>query len=139
MSQWTHINGSIRIDHIQQLAPPIPFGEIFKTAHYDDPDAKWNECNVPCGSEGSLQVNVWTNPDKSCLAVYTVNVFGDLRDYDNVDEVREWFRSIVKNPGLIIRDAVLTCNVEFHGIYTFIYQGRDEPILEYKEIFSNKA
>jgi len=131
MSKWSHINGSIRVDGLGGLIPKPLFGDLFKTVEYDDPEEKWDECNVPCGREGSIQVNIWQNLDPSCMAQYTINVFGDLRDYSDVQEVSDWFEKIVKKSGLMIRSAVLTCNVEFDAIHTFVYVSDDEPIKVY--------
>jgi len=131
MSQWSHINGSIRVDGLGGLIPKPLFGDLFKTVDYDDPEEKWDECNVPCGSEGSVQINIWQNPNPSCMAQYTINVFGDLRNYSDVQEVANWFEKIVKKSGLLIRSAVLTCAVEFNALHTFVYVNNDEPIKVY--------
>ncbi len=111
VSQWTHVNGSIRIDALRIQGVPEPnLKELFQTRdyeHYDDP------CNVPCGSEGSIDVSIWENPSENALAAYAVGIFGDLRGYDNEKEIVEWFTDIVENKDLMIRDAIISINIEY--------------------------
>lgn len=65
---------------------------------------------LPFGSEGSLQISVWTNPDGSSAAKYTISIFGDLRDYDSVDEIEKWFQRSCKRGSL--RQAACHCEIE---------------------------
>ena len=127
MSRWTHINGSIRVDGIHGITPMLNFKEIFKTASYEDDETKWEVCNVPKGSEGSIEINVWTNPTKSSLALYTINIWGDLRDFgtkEDIDGVRDWFTKTCKKLGPI-RQAILQINDE---------NEENSCVLTYKEI-----
>lgn len=71
-------------------------------------DGKRNCFNMPCGSKGTLQKVVWTNPEKSCTAAYTVSVFGDLRDWYDIDVIVDWFKRIVTSEDLWVRSAVIT-------------------------------
>ena len=71
------------------------------------------------GSEGSLQISVWDNPDKNCANAYTVSIFGDLRDHDNPQEIINWFKSKINN--LWIRQAVITVSNEWNGTFTWTY------------------
>jgi hypothetical protein len=121
MSQWAHVNGSIRIDGITGLLPNPDFKSMFRTCNYEDPEDKWKACNVPKGSEGSLKINIWQNPDDSCMARFTINIFGDLRDYENKDEIKNWFTDICTKHDLMIRDAVLTCDIEYNSISVFTF------------------
>lgn len=108
MSRWTHINGSIRVNSFRVLGVEIDFWSIFKTCDYGDGEDEWEFCNVPCGSEGSIQVNIWTNPSINDMAAYTVNFFGDLRDFGgkkDIDSVKEWFNNTCNK--LNIRQAVI--------------------------------
>lgn len=75
---------------------------------------------MPTGSEGSLQRLVWENPDKSCMASYTVTVFGDLRDYDDQQAIREWFDGVCEK--CFIRQAVCNCMVDGTS-YTWEWKG----------------
>lgn len=88
---------------------------------YDHPDDY-----VPFGSEGSLQRTVWVNPCRSHAARYTVTVFGDLRDYDDVDAIHRWFdRSCERG---MLRQAVCHVNVE----------GRESATWEHDFVFSDR-
>jgi hypothetical protein len=40
---------------------------------------------LPMGSEGSLNMSIWINPNTSSMANYTVNIFGDLRDHTDIN------------------------------------------------------
>ena len=62
---------------------------------------------MPSGSEGTLQKSIWVNPDKSDMNSYTISVFGDLRDWYDVDAIVVWFKNIVKKK-LWVRSAVIT-------------------------------
>lgn len=122
MSIWTHVNGSIRVDHIRNIFPEIDFKSIFKTASWKDED--WDDCNMPCGSEGSLNVNIWTSPDPTNMAAYTVNIFGDLRGYDDSAEIIDWFHGLITETFHDVRDAVLTIKVEDAEFITLtLYEG----------------
>jgi hypothetical protein len=128
MSQWTHVNGSIRIDMIRGLMPAINFKEVFKTADYDDDS--FDDCNVPCGSEGSIDVSVWENPSDSAMSAYTVNFFGDLRDYDDENEIVTWFTKIVDGSGYMVRDAVMSIDTE--GNDKTFYSSSDNGVIKIK-------
>ena len=116
MSTWSHVCGCIRIDsfrfpedeekEIQKIKDTLG-----KTVDYNSED--W-DTDLPLGSEGSLNYEVIVNPERSCLAAYTVPIWGDLRDYDNVSEIEEWFEKCCKTVG-IIRSAVLQVEVEGYG------------------------
>lgn len=114
MSKWTHVNGSIRIDASQEWTPieniKNIFGEILK---FKDGEEKINaDTSLPCGSNGSLEYKIWTNPDKSDFTAYNILIWGDLQDYDNADEIEKWFNDILYYHQLIIRQAVLQIKVE---------------------------
>lgn len=76
MSQWTHVNASIRYDtHIGIGLPDFGY-------------------NVPEGSEGPLTISIWQNPHRMMSASHTVSIFGDLRDYNDVEEILRYFTRI---------------------------------------------
>ena len=114
MSTWTHITGCIRIDGIPQIQPEIATKEgvteiLGSTCNFDSPEKDWDKCDAPCGSEGSLQYEVIKAGDG--LVLWTVAVWGDLRDYDNISEIKEWFNKVTNGSGLAIRDAVLSIDL----------------------------
>lgn len=116
-----------RIDDVRFSGNKIDFAEkIGRGLHFDDSDEVFDEARqhperfLPCGSEGSLEMSVWTNPDIHCIAAYTVSVFGDLRDHDSVDEIIAWFDAKCKSleESVIIRQAVITVENERFGART---------------------
>jgi len=133
MSQWTHINGSIRVDCVRGLQPIPNFKELFKTCDWADDEDIWDACNVPKGSEGSVKVNIWENPEENHVAAYTVQVFGDLRDFGTPDypEVKKWFEDICLNKGLEIRNAVLEVDIEYGN--TYILSILDNIVIEHQQ------
>lgn len=109
MSIWTHVNGNIRIDSLRFDNNEISTIKniLGKIIHFDDNDYK---TNLPCGSEGSLEYNIVENPNESDISAFSVSIFGDLRDYDDVDYIEKWFNNILNE--FLIRNAVLEINVE---------------------------
>ena len=126
MSRWTHFAGCIRVDSIQSMMPRPKFDEIFKTCTFESNERTWKECNVPKGSEGSIQVTVVTNPKTSSMAAYAILIYGDLRDFgskEDIESVRIWFDSVCKQL-VMIRQAVLQL---------FDTSDENSCVLEYKE------
>lgn len=125
MSTWTHVVGCIRIDGI-----PHGFEDCDKVEDIEKIfgpmclyDA-WNEeSTLPRGSEGSLQYRI--------IEYYTglpwlaVPIWGDLRDYDSVEEIKEWFNGILSKLDFRVRDAVLHVQVECEEPVILTY--KDEP------------
>ena len=127
MSNWTHVAAIFRID---SLFRTLNCTEIFgKELHYGSPLDKWDEAEVhperflPCGSEGSLHISVWEDPNESSIAAYAVSVFGDLRDHDSIDEIIQWFDEKCKLVN--IRQAVITVDNELNGVQTKTYEYED--------------
>lgn len=117
MSQWTHINASIRFDGIIGFGTAEP--DLGITCSYEDEEEQWNKCDVPCGSEGSMQYMVWKNPSQSSLAFRTVVFWGDLRSYSNVEEILTYFNRITE--GQMIRSGILEIDVEFKDTLAYQY------------------
>lgn len=125
MSTWTHVAGIIRIDHLRSLdiKPAPDFDNIFKKfiydenvdyeIDYDNQKQKWIECNMPKGSEESLDYRVIENPNKSSICAYTVVIFGDLRDFgkDDVNKIKEWWKDILSKFDMV-RQAILQIQPE---------------------------
>lgn len=117
MSVWTHINGSIRIDSIHFLdnLNKADIAKILgKIVTWEDlmEDTSEIATELPMGSEGSLQYTIWENPDSSDITRFTVNIWGDLRDYRDLDAIKKWFEKVL-NSGFMIRSAVLEVEVEY--------------------------
>ncbi len=126
MSIWTHAAGVIRIDAFRigdetnaQIKRELT-NLIGKELSFYDSDRKWNdrerhpEKYLPCGSEGSLHLSIWINPNKSSLAAFTVTIFGDLRDYDSANEIILWFQNKIKEirEHYMVRQATITAETE---------------------------
>ena len=122
MSNWTHVAGIIRVDGIAEQ----DFDEIIgKECLWGSPSYVWEDAEtnpdkyLPMGSEGSLHKSIWENPNKNCLASYTVSIFGDLRDHDSTKEIIDWFKKICKK--VWVRNAVITVTNEMYGTETWNY------------------
>ena len=140
MSQWTHVCGCIRIDCIDHEGVNSKIEEIFgKTLYYRSPYWEWElqdsnpELYTPTGSEGGIEYDVWENPEKSHLASHTISIWGDLRDYCSVDKITEWFNKILYGSGLLIRDAVLSIDVEYQSKTVLLYKYRADKCVVFKE------
>lgn len=159
MSQWTHVGGVIRIDGIPSLAglnQEQEKAEIQKmlgnTCSYDDDESKWDACNVPCGSEGSLQHSYsFVGHDdvgkgfiaSSSLTRSAIGIWGDLRDYDDEQEIINWFKGILakfqpnhpENKGLFsIREALLSIEVEGRNKKTVCVWNNDKKKMKIEAI-----
>lgn len=132
MSNWTHVAGIIRVDGLRiDDIEEVDFDKIIgKECLWGSPSEVWKDADenpdkyLPMGSEGSLQKTVWENPDKSCLASYTISIFGDLRDHYSTTEIIEWFKSKCKE--LWVRNAVITVYNELYGTETYTYKESEE-------------
>lgn len=126
MSNWTHVAGIIRIDAIRCMEEKIDFDALIGK-EYD-----WESCHdtwinpeeyMPMGSEGSLDKHIWINPDKSCVAAYTVSIFGDLRDHDDPQEIIDWFKSICNK--CWVRNATIVAENERNGTLSWTWEDGD--------------
>ena len=127
MSVWTHVAAIFRVDSLRFANEDFDFGKVFgKECLWRSDSKTWDDQRanpdsyLPTGSEGSLRISVWDNPDKHHLAAYTVSVFGDLRDYDDVDALGKWFRKTCRKTW--IRQAV--CHVMCENGVTRVWQSR---------------
>lgn len=139
MSYWTHVNGAIRVD-----STPLTNDEVknlFKTCTFWGTTEEREACNVPRGSEGSLQVSVWVNPVKRDNRRFVITIFGDLRGFEESQhhEIIEWINAIITDNEMSVRDGVLTLNEKtyrYNEIYNdewdVIFSGF-ELVHDYKE------
>lgn len=102
MSFWTHVNGSVRVDNFVDRA-------LFKTCSFDGTVEEQDACNVPEGSECSLDVQVWNSIERYRL-MSTINFFGDLRNYYNYQDIVDWITGVINDHKWFVRDGVITCN-----------------------------
>lgn len=134
MSNWTHVAGIIRVDGLRCLDDVLGepnFDEIIgKECLWESPKEVWDDADdnpdkyLPMGSEGSLQKSIWINPDKDCMDSYTISIFGDLRNHDNVKEIIDWFKEKCKK--LWVRNAVITVENEWYGIETWLWTEEED-------------
>ena len=101
MSQWTHVAAIFRLNSIGKISDEDiykVFGKEITWNDLYDYDELDGTKTLPMGSEGTLEMSIWHNPDKSCMASTTVSVFGDLRDYggNDIDKLKEWFNDCCK-------------------------------------------
>lgn len=130
MSQWTHVAGCIRID-----SPPFldvnPMRELSQsfgnTCKFGDPQSKWNRCNVPCGSEGSVQYCIERTGDEHSMSWGVVYIWGDLRDYDSQQKIYDWLRMACA--GKMIRSCAVKIDVEYQDNYIVYDDGNDDLIM----------
>lgn len=127
MSQWTHVNASFRLNSfgnindkgiIEIFGKPVGYYDMYKIEYDQDGEIKDKEKYLPMGSEGSLEMSIYHNPDRSCIASTTVSVFGDLRDYNSFDEIEKWFAKCCAS--FNIRQAF--CQVYVEGLGTKVFQ-----------------
>lgn len=133
MSDWTHVAGVIRVNQIKldEHVPDLNFEELIgKEVRFSDESDIWADARkhpekyLPMGSEGSLRMSVWTNPDISHVARYTVSIFGDLRDYDTPETIIEWFKKKCEDEELSVRDAVISARCNSQESLTWTYSGQ---------------
>ena len=118
MSQWTHICGCIRIDFMQahmsdETLIRLIKDKFGKTAQFESSEEEWVECDVPTGSEGSVQYEVALTGNQSSLARVVVYIWADLRFFgeDDVNELINWVKNSTDK--LFVRQGVVTIGVEY--------------------------
>jgi len=133
MSQWTHVNAAIRFDGLPGISKQPNLGT---TVDYKDAQEIWEACDVPCGSEGSLKFKVTVVGEG--LVWVNAHIWGDLRDYDNEQEIILYLERICK--GQHVRSGIAEIGIEYQ--HTTIY--RYEPdtgvwILAYRKHMTKDA
>ena len=147
MSIWTHVASIIRIDSFRLLDDSLSkstkelFLDIFgKECHWESPEEIWIDAEnhpenyLPMGSEGSLKMSIWKNPSRSSMAAYTVSIFGDLRDYDDLNAIKTWFKTACDK--VLVRQAVITATNEYDDylIYDYILDTREKFKIDISEV-----
>lgn len=127
MSCWLHVAAVVRADEIVIEDNVLDFDNIFgKECLFDSSKELWDEAYdypyrfLPMGSEGSLQKQVWVNPDKESLAAYSVMIFGDLRDRDDPETIIEWFKKCLDR--LCVRQATITVDCSDKPTLSYVYK-----------------
>lgn len=126
MSVWTHFAAVIRFDSLR--VPGLEYMELGpdlgKTCDWGDDQKVWEACNVPCGSEGSIQYQIWENPHQSSLAAYTAMIWGDLRDYEDRDELVAYLNRVTE--GKMIRAGIAEIHTEYQKTLVYRYSSENE-------------
>ena len=125
MSTWTHVNSAIRFDSLRMIQKKPDLGI---SVSFEDSGDAWDRCNIPCGSEGSLTIDMWESPDESSMAAYNASIFGDLRDYDDDDEIISYFNRITE--GQMVRAGFFSIDIRESHRY-FVYEDDNG----FKEVF----
>ncbi len=116
MSTWTHVIGAIRIDAIPSISKNCTVKDIKKLIGPTNLFGEDNEDSVlPAGSEGTLQYSV--EEYYTGLPWIVIAIWGDLRDYDDVEEIDRWWIKLQKDivnkiSTASVRDGVLHVQVE---------------------------
>lgn len=135
MSNWTHVAGIIRVDYFGGNLVDKINDIIGKEIHFNSSGDEWEDFDknpdnyLPCGSEGSLHMELWKNPNKSAMAAYTVSIFGDLRDHDSAIDIVKWFKNkvvILDCVSFGIRNACVTARNETNGVTNWTYDDNTE-------------
>lgn len=139
MSVWSHVLCSFRFDsfrndwvlNVKDYTIKDFHNIIGKECLWDSEETVWDDVKnnsdtyLPMGSEGSLRMSLWTNPNKDEIPSYTVTIFGDLRDHDDkkyVDDMIKWFIDKCneieddKDNNLSIRQAFIQIDNEAFGL-----------------------
>lgn len=113
MSQWTHVAGTVRLDSIgmilvgglyaykRQIMMEAIQSAFGITCDFDSPVEVWDDCSVPCGSEGSLQYRIVPNSEEEThnASWGSVVIWGDLRDFghERVGEIADWLEEALRD------------------------------------------
>lgn len=131
MSIWTHVNGSVRVNNHVDV-------NMFKTFTYYSSYEDKKDCNVPSGKEESLQVQVYNYSDNGDTRS-TINFFGDLRGFDDHQEIIDWIIGIIKELELSVCDGIVSIDgkvyvymedISYEGEYYTISNQRFECVKE---------
>jgi len=123
MSSWANIAGVIRFDALdREKQHPKKF--LGNTCCFDDEQSVWDKCDVPRGSEGSLQYEIYENPIESSLAAYHVLFYGDLRDKGEeiLEEMQKYLDRI--SIGRSVRQGIFEINISRKQTRIFEYRAK---------------
>ena len=131
MSIWAHANGVIMLDGIffrdEDYEKSINIlknkilGEI--VTYYDSINSD-SDAYMPCGSEGSLDYNII-----ECSGYTNIVICGNLRDYDELDKLKDWYVNILnkieKDTSFYVREHVFQAKIEY-GEQIIIFKPHDK-------------
>lgn len=111
MSNWTHVAAVIRFDFFKGITPAPDLGhtaiypEIITAQAMEQFDHDMADCDVPCGSEGSLNHSL-----RESTGNIVATIWGDLRAYDDVAAILEYLELVTV--GRRIRAGVAEITVD---------------------------
>jgi hypothetical protein len=112
----------VRIDTLSRTKPPPSLGE---TCGFNDAEAAWEKCSVPCGSEGSVLWKFLEYKVSSSITRGHYQIWGDLRDFGHKElpQVAAWLKKISGQfePDFSIRQAVLQVDVGDYSLVTYSF------------------
>lgn len=125
MSQWTHVNASFRLNSLGSDITDEEIYDVFgRHVGFDDLfDFDGEYKTTPMGSEGSLEIAIWHNPETDHVASTQVSVFGDLRDFGedgDIEMLKQWFDECCSK--FSVRQAVIQIDDGYHKddiVYTY--------------------
>lgn len=123
MSQWTHVNSSFRIDSFEKVSDEEICNVFGRHVGFNDLwDYESEYKSTPMGSEGSLEIAIWHNPETDHVASTQVSVFGDLRDFgeeEDIEMLKQWFDECCSK--FSVRQAVIQIDGYHKGetVYTY--------------------
>ncbi len=134
MSIWTQINGSITLRDLTELTGQMVSIEAIKkimgnTCQFDGEDSAWDDCTVPCGSEGSLCYVIYRPGRELDYITQVIIITGALRDYEDVKEIKAWFEKIILSKELPIREATLQVRVSGRETHCFSLDSSGKKLL----------
>lgn len=138
MSFWTYVNAVVyvkkdeNLDEIKSVFGKEydPYSEhinVLKMTdeEYDEYRKKQDELYehykahkdeyLPCGSEGSLHIQVKNNP--KCRDYNRIKIWGGLRDFTDSEGLVEWFKECVEKIGNPIVKAYIEANCSWGDDY----------------------
>lgn len=133
MSEWTHLTGCIRIDTMPNIDDNI-FISILKqkfgnTWSLKVVDSRYELCTIPKGSEGSVQYNILKTGSGSSLSWGLITIWGDLRDYDDPEEIFKWIKESCNSLDFWIRSCCVEVNVNHSKQYLIHKDKTDEIVM----------
>lgn len=145
MSQWTHVAGHIQLDCFEGIGNPdyyhngheefvkVAFGKIETTQEkIGNRTYTFHSSDVvPSGSEGPLgyDIKVTGEQDEGGGPINWgyITIWGDLRDYDDVQEIYKWIKDSCNKSVIHVRNCAVLISVEFQGQW-LVYNTNDDEI-----------
>jgi len=138
MSNWTHVVGAMMIDasansYRERAKNLKKLEDIFIQSTFE---LYYEDCNMPKGSEGSIQKEIVFEDSLSCSHQFSILFRGNLRDFggwndESLEDIRDWFtksfKDIVKK-GMIVRQATLYATDGYRKL-TITKDSYEKPII----------